>query len=137
MFTIIRAFLITLGSIFLLLLVAVAYIWFSNTWQVQTLAQLWFGATNPPDVTDNTSGSPDVRDDMSENEAAADGATETTTAQDEAMAEAGVDASFFTSLSAAEVQCFRDRLGNDRVDAIIAGGLPTTAEIIAGLPCIE
>lgn len=134
---IIRSFLLTLGFIFLLILFGVAYIWFSNTWQVQTLAKRWFNTATPaanevPSVVEDKGIESATKSDSS-----IDGSAAPATAQTEVMAEAGVDESFFTSLSDAEVQCFRDRLGSGRVDEIIAGAVPSATEIITGMQCVE
>lgn len=137
MITIIRAFFVTLGLVFFLLLLGVAYIWFSNIWQVQTLAKLWLNASAPvvqPSGEQATTTAPAT---APTNEDSTSTSARTSQAQTEAMTEAGVDESYFTSLSDAEIQCFRDRLGDARVDEIIDGAMPTTAEIISGLSCVE
>lgn len=137
MMTIIRAFFVTLGGIFFLLLLGLAYIWFFNLWQVQTLTTLWLDSSPPverPWATSSSATLATTTATSGDDTGASEGSDGT---QAEAMTEAGVDESYFTSLSEAEIQCFRNRLGDARVDEIIAGGMPTTAEIISGLSCVE
>lgn len=135
MYTIIRSFFVTLGIVFFLLLLAVAYIWFSNTGQVQTWTNLWLRSSDTSVTVPDTAATTGDQDAATTAETQAEPVE--VSEQAEAMAEAGIDESFFTSLSDAEIQCFRDRLGSARVDSIMAGAMPSTEEIIVGLPCVE
>jgi len=128
--TIIQAFLVTLGLTFLLLLMVLGYVWFNDVWKVQTLAKVWLSTSDSEMMHMTVSTSTGVTEVGSSTAA-------TNTTQARMMNEAGIDRSFFTSLGDSAVQCFRNRLGSARVDEIIDGAMPTTAEIITGLPCVE
>lgn len=59
-------------------------------------------------------------------------------AQEKALEDVGIDPSTVPSVIPPETeQCFIDKLGKERVDAIKAGAVPTAFEILKAKPCIN
>lgn len=114
MWTIVQYFFVTLGVIFFALILFVAYVWYSDMWNVRTYSS--FITASPAAIQP----------------ASESGSAE----QQEALEAAGIDAGVFANLSTEQEQCFTDRLGQDRVNEIISGAMPTLAEITAGSECL-
>lgn len=119
MFTLLRYFFLTLGFIFFAILVATAYIWFANVWNVQAI---FSAVTQEPTTVEMTEGD--------------EGASGSPTAeQEKAMEDFGISSDFFTDLDSEQQTCLVDVLGEERVEEIKQGAMPTPVEIARGSGC--
>lgn len=115
MLQLLRYFFVTLGVIFFILLLGISFIWFTDTWGVRTVIEYTLA---PKSITINSASTGSVE-------------------QAQALEEAGLDVSLFTDLSTVQEVCFIARLGEVRVAEIVAGAMPSAAEILQGAPCLQ
>lgn len=113
---------IILGSIFLFLIVAGAYLYFSGT-----LAGLGLFVNYAE--YDDTQNLPTKAED--ENPALSD-------TQEKALRAIGIDpATVPSTITPEQEACFVEKFGQVRVDEIIAGDSPTPYELLKGKSCLE
>ena len=111
-----RYFFVTLGIIFFAILLFAGLVWWNDGWGLRTLT----GYVIAPQS------------------ASVETATTTMTLeQGAALQEAGIDPELFTNISTAQEECFISKLGADRVAEIVAGAMPTAAEVLTGAPCLQ
>ena len=120
MFTLLRYFFLTLGFIFFAILVATAYIWFANVWNVQAI---FSAVTQEPTTVEMTEDGEGINESL-------------TAEQQKAMDDFGISSDFFTDLDAEQQACLADVLGEERVEEIKQGAMPTPVEIARGSSCL-
>lgn len=124
---IINWFFVTLGVIFFIVLVALAYVWIADPYNLKPL----FMGTDAGlvDVSTNAGvGAGASEQDVNEN---------LNTSQEAALRTVGIDpADVPTEVTPEQEACFIEILGEERVQAIIEGAVPTGAEIFRGRACI-
>ena len=122
-------FFITLGVIFFIILIIIAYLFVADPFGIKPLIKTFTAPS--PQVS--------VPTDKTKN-------TDTTTskpsllnpAQEKALKTMGVDpAALPTSISPAQEQCFIDALGAARVNEIKAGGTPTPIDLFKAKSCLQ
>lgn len=112
-------FFITLGVIFTILLLLVAYIFATDTWGIKSML---FGSANTtvPAGTVSTDSNPLLSDD-----------------QEQTLRNIGVDpAALPGEITEEQLRCFENILGTDRVNEIKTGATPTAAEFFKARSCI-
>jgi hypothetical protein len=133
-----KYFFLSLGVIFFSIVVLLAYVWFANVWHIQDLVQWWLADAASQEIDYAPySANDSVPVAPTRASSAATHTSDVSPEQTEALESTGIDRSFFDNLHATEVACFRKRLGDQRVDAIIAGDMPSAREITLGLPCVQ
>lgn len=130
----ITGFFVVLGVVFFVLLLALAYLWFADPFELQPLVDSYRNPTSAPSVaassttTSEPTSSTTTVDDKNPN---------LTSAQANALEFIGVDVTALPdTITPDQRACFTRVLGASRVAEIQAGAAPTPIEILKAKECI-
>jgi len=110
-----------LGVVFLLQVAVLAYLWFADPFELRPVIQELMGGRAPVGEEGSTADVHPLLDPQ----------------QEAALTKLGVDpAALPRTLSPALMSCFRDTLGDARVDAIQGGERPTAQDFFTARACL-
>jgi len=120
----------TISIIFtVLVLGAVGYLYFADPFGINVL--LFPNKNAEVNSAQNTNTNVNIQVDEGKNPALSP-------AQEKALEDVGIDPAAVPSvIPPGTEQCFVDKLGKEKVDAIKSGAVPTAFEILKARPCIE
>jgi hypothetical protein len=133
----IKAFFITLGVIFFGLIILASYFWMADPLELKPLfysTDTGSKATSTPmDLANQSGDSSDIATTTNnQNQSPV-----LNNAQAEALERVGIDSSALPSdITDEQMSCFNEQLGEERVDEIIAGAVPTPLELIKASSCL-
>lgn len=120
MFTILRYFFTTLGVLFFALICAALFVWYADIWGIQTMAKFLINQPTTIQQTDSSLEGSELSDE-----------------QKDALEAAGINTEAEVLFSDEQIQCFESILGEERVQAIEEGAMPTPMEIMRTGECLE
>jgi len=116
---VLNAFFVFLGVVFFLILIAVGYIFVTDTFGIKSI------------LTNNYSASP-------QDSAQGDKNPLLSETQEQALEKIGVDTAKLPSKITPEMAvCFEEKLGKERTDEIVGGDSPTATDYIKAQDCIK
>ena len=123
-----KLFFCTLGVIFFLILCALAYLWFADPFGIRPIVVKYLEKDTP--IT--------VEGVLSETQTLLDANPALNSTQEAALRTVGIDPGTLpTSVTPEMKVCFTEKLGAERVSAIVAGDTPTAVEIFQTKDCYQ
>ncbi len=118
------------GGIFFLQVIALAYLWFADPFELRPLINSFSGETVTPREVSTTTNSDTSVDTTDKN-------SNLTPAQEDALEIIGIDPTALPdSITPEQMSCFVRVLGEARVTEIQAGAAPTAIEIFKAKECL-
>jgi hypothetical protein len=132
-------FFVSLGVIFFIILLTLAYLWFADPFEIRPLLERYqtASASNDSVVTEASSSSVELEGSKTDVVSALEPNSALSSAQSDALSTVGIDESAVANFSQSEIECFTGILGKERVDEIKAGSVPSLSEFFAAKECVH
>jgi hypothetical protein len=132
-------FFVSLGVIFFIILLALAYLWFADPFEIRPLIERYqsVSTVDKDSVSKASSDQAVVNNSETEDVPAKAQNSPLSSNQAEALSAVGIDESLVTSFSQEEIECFTRILGAERVEEIKKGAVPSPGEFFAAKECLN
>jgi hypothetical protein len=128
-------FFITLGIIFFVILIALAYLWFADPFGIRPLIRA-FTEPTPAYQTESIDGNTSTQESVTNKSTVADKNPILTSEQESALESIGINPESLPTTITPEMEtCFTATLGAPRVSEIKAGAIPTPIEVLKTKEC--